>query len=229
MTGNATVNPVLRREIAAKQSVRLLYLLGPRGSRPRRGTPFARVTRQRSSASRWSATRTGLRPGAARAVVPDAREGQGVPGSATVRPWRRRWLADAELIGDVEPRRACVTVSGLSSSASQNQQRGGADERPRGRHVVARPSSGSARYSAPASSRCSARRAPSRARPCGISSSSGGFVATLLGYVCVKLGARGLTRAICPYLVEGFGNGRARWASHRWLGYIAVTITIAAM
>src|SRR5438270_3632614 len=80
------VEPVLRREIADGRKVRLLYLLGPEardvegdamsadtGLRMRHTTSFDRVAVV--SDEDW------MRPGAAGAVVPAARQGQGLPGA----------------------------------------------------------------------------------------------------------------------------------------------------
>ena len=57
----------------------------------------------------------------------------------------------------------------------------------------------------------------------------GGIVATLLGYVCVKLGARYPTSGgLITYLVEGFGTGRLVGIAS-WLGYIAAIVIVTAM
>ena len=66
-----SVEPLLRREIADGRKVRLLYLIGAEardleGDAMGADTGFAPVTRCRSSASRWSATRTGCAPRCAR-------------------------------------------------------------------------------------------------------------------------------------------------------------------
>ena len=62
-----TVEPVLRREIADGRHVRLLYLLDPgaralEGGAMRADAGFVRATPHRSTASPWSATRTGCSP-----------------------------------------------------------------------------------------------------------------------------------------------------------------------
>ena len=57
----------------------------------------------------------------------------------------------------------------------------------------------------------------------------GGVVATLLGYVCVKLGTRyPSSGGLITYLVEGFGNGRLVGVAS-WLGYIAAIVIVTAM
>ena len=57
----------------------------------------------------------------------------------------------------------------------------------------------------------------------------GGVVATLLGYVCVKLGTRyPSSGGLISYLVEGFGSGRLVGVAS-WLGYIAAIVIVTAM
>jgi amino acid transporter len=57
----------------------------------------------------------------------------------------------------------------------------------------------------------------------------GGIVATLLGYVCVKLGSRYPSRGgLITYLVEGFGKGRLVGTAS-WLGYIAAVVIVCSM
>jgi amino acid transporter len=57
----------------------------------------------------------------------------------------------------------------------------------------------------------------------------GGVVATLLGYVCVKLGARyPSSGGLITYLVEGFGKGRLVGTAS-WLGYIAAVLIVCSM
>ncbi|HEU5214273.1 MAG TPA: APC family permease [Gaiellaceae bacterium] len=57
----------------------------------------------------------------------------------------------------------------------------------------------------------------------------GGVVAVLLGYVCVKLGARyPSSGGLITYLVEGFGRGRLVGVAS-WLGYIAAIVIVGAM
>jgi amino acid transporter len=57
----------------------------------------------------------------------------------------------------------------------------------------------------------------------------GGVVATLLGYVCVKLGTRyPSSGGLVTYLVEGFGRGRLVGVAS-WLGYIAAIVIVTAM
>jgi amino acid transporter len=57
----------------------------------------------------------------------------------------------------------------------------------------------------------------------------GGIVATLLGYVCVKLGARfPSSGGLITYLVEGFGRGRLVGTAS-WLGYIAAVVIVCSM
>jgi amino acid transporter len=57
----------------------------------------------------------------------------------------------------------------------------------------------------------------------------GGCVAMLLGYVCVKLGARfPSSGGLITYLVEGFGRGRLVGVAS-WLGYIAAIVIVTSM
>ena len=57
----------------------------------------------------------------------------------------------------------------------------------------------------------------------------GGIVASLLGYVCVKLGARfPSSGGLITYLVEGFGKGRLVGIAS-WLGYIAAVVIVCSM
>lgn len=57
----------------------------------------------------------------------------------------------------------------------------------------------------------------------------GGVVATLLGYVCVKLGTRfPSSGGLVTYLVEGFGRGRLVGIAS-WLGYVAAIVIVTAM
>jgi amino acid transporter len=57
----------------------------------------------------------------------------------------------------------------------------------------------------------------------------GGIVATLLGYVCVKLGTRfPSSGGLITYLVEGFGRGRLVGIAS-WLGYIAAVVIVISM
>jgi amino acid transporter len=57
----------------------------------------------------------------------------------------------------------------------------------------------------------------------------GGIVASLLGYVCVKLGARyPSSGGLITYLVEGFGKGRLVGTAS-WLGYIAAVLIVCSM
>src|SRR5690242_13428558 len=57
----------------------------------------------------------------------------------------------------------------------------------------------------------------------------GGVVATLLGYVCVKLGSRYPSKGgIITYLLEGFGRGRLVGIAS-WLGYISAIVIVTAM
>ena len=57
----------------------------------------------------------------------------------------------------------------------------------------------------------------------------GGVVATLLGYVCVKLGTRyPSSGGLVTYLIEGFGRGRLVGIAS-WLGYIAAIVIVTAM
>ncbi len=57
----------------------------------------------------------------------------------------------------------------------------------------------------------------------------GGIVATLLGYVCVKLGTRfPSSGGLITYLIEGFGTGRLVGIAS-WLGYIAAIVIVCAM
>jgi len=62
-----------------------------------------------------------------------------------------------------------------------------------------------------------------------ISFAIGGIVASLLGYVCVKLGARfPSSGGLITYLVEGFGKGRLVGTAS-WLGYIAAVLIVCSM
>ena len=57
----------------------------------------------------------------------------------------------------------------------------------------------------------------------------GGIVASLLGYVCVKLGTRfPSSGGLITYLIEGFGKGRLVGIAS-WLGYIAAIVIVCAM
>jgi amino acid transporter len=57
----------------------------------------------------------------------------------------------------------------------------------------------------------------------------GGIVASLLGYVCVKLGARYPSRGgLITYLVEGFGKGHLVGTAS-WLGYIAAIVIVCSL
>jgi amino acid transporter len=57
----------------------------------------------------------------------------------------------------------------------------------------------------------------------------GGVVASLLGYVCVKLGVRYPTSGgLVTYLIEGFGRGRLVGTAS-WLGYIAAIVIVCSM
>src|SRR6059058_359843 len=57
-----------------------------------------------------------------------------------------------------------------------------------------------------------------------ISFLTGGIVAGLLGYVCVKMGTRFPSRGgLVTYLIEGFGMGRLVGVAS-WLGYIAAIV-----
>lgn len=57
----------------------------------------------------------------------------------------------------------------------------------------------------------------------------GGGVALLLGYVCVKLGARfPSSGGLITYLIEGFGRGRLVGIAS-WLGYIAAIVIVISM
>jgi amino acid transporter len=57
----------------------------------------------------------------------------------------------------------------------------------------------------------------------------GGVVASLLGYVCVKLGTRyPSSGGLITYLVEGFGKGRLVGVAS-WLGYIAAIVIVCSM
>jgi amino acid transporter len=57
----------------------------------------------------------------------------------------------------------------------------------------------------------------------------GGIVASLLGYVCVKLGTRfPSSGGLITYLVEGFGKGRLVGTAS-WLGYIAAVVIVCSM
>jgi amino acid transporter len=57
----------------------------------------------------------------------------------------------------------------------------------------------------------------------------GGIVASLLGYVCIKLGTRYPTSGgLITYLIEGFGKGRLVGVAS-WLGYIAAIVIVCSM
>ena len=57
----------------------------------------------------------------------------------------------------------------------------------------------------------------------------GGIVASLLGYVCVKLGSRyPSSGGLITYLIEGFGKGRLVGTAS-WLGYIAAVVIVCSM
>jgi amino acid transporter len=57
----------------------------------------------------------------------------------------------------------------------------------------------------------------------------GGIVASLLGYVCVKLGTRyPSSGGIITFLIEGFGRGRVVGIAS-WLGYIAAIVIVCSM
>ena len=57
----------------------------------------------------------------------------------------------------------------------------------------------------------------------------GGIVASLLGYVCVKLGTRyPSSGGLITYLIEGFGKGRLVGTAS-WLGYIAAVVIVCSM
>src|SRR5215471_18970409 len=57
----------------------------------------------------------------------------------------------------------------------------------------------------------------------------GGVVATLLGYVCVKLGTRyPSSGGLITYLIEGFGSSRIVGIAS-WLGYIAAVVIVTSM
>jgi amino acid transporter len=57
----------------------------------------------------------------------------------------------------------------------------------------------------------------------------GGIVASLLGYVCVKLGTRYPSRGgLITYLVEGYGKGRLVGVAS-WLGYIAAVVIVCSL
>jgi amino acid transporter len=57
----------------------------------------------------------------------------------------------------------------------------------------------------------------------------GGIVASLLGYVCVKLGTRyPSSGGLITYLIEGFGRGRLVGTAS-WLGYIAAVVIVCSM
>ena len=57
----------------------------------------------------------------------------------------------------------------------------------------------------------------------------GGIVASLLGYVCVKLGVRyPSSGGLITYLIEGFGTGRLVGVAS-WLGYSAAIVIVCAM
>jgi amino acid transporter len=57
----------------------------------------------------------------------------------------------------------------------------------------------------------------------------GGFVALLLGYVCVKLGSRyPSSGGLITYLIKGFGTGRLVGIAS-WLGYIAAIVIVISM
>jgi amino acid transporter len=57
----------------------------------------------------------------------------------------------------------------------------------------------------------------------------GGIVASLLGYVCVKLGSRyPSSGGLITYLIQGFGRGRLVGTAS-WLGYIAAVVIVCSM
>jgi amino acid transporter len=57
----------------------------------------------------------------------------------------------------------------------------------------------------------------------------GGIAASLLGYVCVKLGARyPSSGGLITYLIEGFGKGRLVGTAS-WLGYIAAVVIVCSL
>jgi len=57
----------------------------------------------------------------------------------------------------------------------------------------------------------------------------GGIVASLLGYVCVKLGTRyPSSGGLITYLIEGFGRGPLVGTAS-WLGYIAAVVIVCSM
>ena len=57
----------------------------------------------------------------------------------------------------------------------------------------------------------------------------GGVVASLLGYVCVKLGTRHPSSGgLITYLIEGFGSSRIVGIAS-WLGYIAAVVIVTSM
>jgi len=57
----------------------------------------------------------------------------------------------------------------------------------------------------------------------------GGIVASLLGYVCVKLGTRyPSSGGLITYLIEGLGRGRLVGVAC-WLGYIAAVVIVCSM
>jgi amino acid transporter len=57
----------------------------------------------------------------------------------------------------------------------------------------------------------------------------GGIVASLLGYVCVKLGTRyPSSGGLITYLIAGFGKGRLVGTAS-WLGYIAAVVIVCSM
>ena len=57
----------------------------------------------------------------------------------------------------------------------------------------------------------------------------GGVVASLLGYVCVKLGTRyPSSGGLITYLIEGFGRGPLVGTAS-WLGYIAAVVIVCSM
>src|SRR4029078_12396228 len=57
----------------------------------------------------------------------------------------------------------------------------------------------------------------------------GGIVASLLGYVCIKLGTRYPTSGgLITSLIEGFGKGRLVGVAS-WLGYIAAIVIVCSM
>ncbi len=57
----------------------------------------------------------------------------------------------------------------------------------------------------------------------------GGIVASLLAYVCVKLGTRYPSKGgLITFLIEGFGKGHVVGVAS-WLGYIAAMVIVCSM